>query len=301
MFTIKTSLIIPTKDRLSNLMSLIKKLEILKVNFHEILIIDSSNNENSNQIYNLCKIKKIRYYRTKPSTSYQRNFGLEKINISEFVMFMDDDVQLFKNTFEKMNDCIIKNKNNNTIAGFCFNQITKQNVSIFEKMKNLKILGYLNIYPDEPGRVVKSGWHSKILNLEKDSLGDWMFTTMCIYKSDEIKKIRFDETFGSYSYLEDLDFSLNFLIKHKKFYLSSKAKFLHPVSIDRSGFKFGTTEVLNRFRVVKKHNLSKILFFIVASFRFFFSFLKSLTFKKKYFYRSLGNVYGLLKLIKNDY
>ena len=52
----------------------------------------------------------------------------------------------------------------------------------------------------------------------------------CIYKLEDIKNFKFDETFDSY--LEDLDFSLN-LMKKKKIYISSEAKFLHPENIDR--------------------------------------------------------------------
>ena len=66
------------------------------------------------------------------------------------------------------------------------------------------------------------------------------------------------------------------------FLLSSEARFKHPINIDRSSFKFGIIEVINRFKVVKKHNLSKKVFFIVLFFRAFFSFLKSLTFNIKY-------------------
>ena len=301
MFTQKTSLIIPTKDRVESLIKLIRKFEILNLSFHETLIIDSSNIQNSKKIYDLTKQKRLRYFKTKPSTSYQRNLGLENINTNKFVMFIDDDVELFENTFEKMNECIAKYEDNEEIAGFCFNQISDQKNSTFEKLKSLKILGYLDFYPTKPGKVVQSGWHSKILNLKNDVLGDWMFTTMCIYKTKEINKIKFDETFGEYSYLEDLDFSLNLSNKGKKFFLSSEAKFKHPINIDRSSYKFGIIEVINRFKIVKKHNLSKKIFFIVLFFRAFFSFLKSLTFDMKYFKRGLGNFYALLLLIKGSF
>ena len=301
MFTNKTSLIIPTKDRVENLINLIKKFETLNLSFHETLIIDSSNIQNSKKIYDLTKHKNLRYFKTKPSTSYQRNLGLENININKFVMFIDDDVELFGNTFEKMNECIVKHEDNDEIAGFCFNQISDQKTSTFEKLKSSKILEYLSLYPTKPGKVAQSGWHSKILNLKNDVLGDWMFTTMCIYKTKEIKKIRFDETFGEYSYLEDLDFSLNLSNKGKKFFLSSEAEFKHPINIDRSSYNFGIIEVINRFKIVKKHNLSKKIFFIVLFFRAFFSFLKSLTFDMKYFKRGLGNFYALFLLIKGSF
>ena len=59
MFTSKTSLIIPTKDRTTNLVNLIAKLEILNLSFHEILIIDSSNIKNSDEIHTLSRKKKL--------------------------------------------------------------------------------------------------------------------------------------------------------------------------------------------------------------------------------------------------
>ena len=134
---------------------------------------------------------------------------------------------------------------------------------------------------------------------QKDVLADWVFTTICIYKFDDIKNFKFDETFGVYSYLEDLDFSLNLKNKGKVIYISSDSKFIHPKNIDRSGFKFGVTEIVNRAKIVNKHKLSKKLFFIGVFLRFIMSFCKCLLFDKKYFLRSMGNIYGIFILYKN--
>ena len=112
--------------------------------------------------------------------------------------------------------------------------------------------------------------------------------------------VKFDETLGEYSYLEDLDFSLNLKSSGKKIYISSNSKFLHPENIDRSGFKFGVTEILNRFKIVNKHKLSKKLFMLGALLRFSMSLLKSLSFNKKYFLRCIGNIYSIFILHKNN-
>ena len=127
-----------------------------------------------------------------------------------------------------------------------------------------------------------------------------MFTTICIFKKKEIKDLKFDESFGEYSYLEDLDFSLNLKKKKKKIYISSKAKFKHPDNIDRSNFKFGIIEIKNRFKIVNKHNLSKKYFTIGCIIRFFISILKSLSFNQKYFFRAVGNICGFFILFKNN-
>ena len=299
MFTNKTCLIIPTKNRSEQIIQLICRLRDLNLTFSELIVVDSSNNFHSNKIISECKIQNIKYYKTKSSTSFQRNFGMNKMNKNiEYVMFMDDDVVLLNDTFEKINKCIEKFGKDPAIAGFGFNQTEKRKKSFLDKLKNLRIFEYLNIYPSTPGKVAKSGWQSKILNLQNDILGDWTFTTICTYKFEDIKNFNFDESFGEYSYLEDLDFSLNLMKKNKKIYISSEAKFLHPENIDRSSFQFGITEVVNRYKIVKKYKLSKNLFFLGVFFRFSLSVLKSLSLNRKYFLRCLGNICSLFMLRK---
>lgn len=300
MFTWRTSLIIPTRNRSKQLIDLLNSLFILKLRFSEILIIDSSKNYHSKKIKLYCKKKKINYFFTKPSTSYQRNIGLKKAKPHSFIMFMDDDVVFLKDTFIKMNKCIIKNKNNPKIAGYGFNQIQNIKENILEKIKKIKFIEKVNIYPNRPGQVAKSGWHSKILNLKKDILADWVFTTICVFKKEEIKGFKFDESFGQYSYLEDLDFSLNLKKKNKKIYISSKAKFKHPANIDRSSFNFGVIEIKNRFKIVNKHNLSKKYFVLGCIIRLMISILKSISFNQKYFFRAVGNIYSFFILFKNN-
>lgn len=297
MFTLKTSLIIPTKDRPNKIIRLLKKLSINKIKFNEILVIDSSKKFYSKKIKSFCEKKKYKYFYSKPSTSLQRNIGLKKSKLNKFIMFMDDDVILFKDTFRNMNNCIEKNKNDTSIAAFGFNQIENVKENFFEKIKKVRLIELLNIYPSTPGSVSQSGWHSKIINLKKDVFGEWIFTTICIYKKKDIVGLKFDKTFGKYSYLEDLDFSLNLKKKNKRIFISSKAKFRHPENIDRSGFNFGKIEVLNRFKIVTKHKLSKKLFFIGSILRLMISMIKSLTFNIKYLLRAIGNIFGFFILL----
>ena len=93
------------------------------------------------------------------------------------------------------------------------------------KILKKRLIKKLSLYSDSPGKVTKSGWHTKILNVKKDCTGSWAFTTACIYKTKMIKNKFFTNSFGEYSYLEDLDFSLNVTRLKKYFILSSRAKF----------------------------------------------------------------------------
>jgi len=152
----------------------------------------------------------------------------------------------------------------------------------------------MNLYSNRSGQITKSGWHTKILNVKKDTLADWAFTTASIYNSKNIENKFFNTSFGAYSYLEDLDFSLNVTKKKKKFIISSKARFKHPINIDRSSFLFGKVEVINRYKIVRKYNLSKFHFFINVFIRFFFSFIKIFTFNINSFLRAFGNFYAII-------
>jgi len=296
MFTERTSLIIPTKNRSDQIIGLFNKLILLNLKFNEIIVVDSSDNTHSKKVENECRNNSFYYYRTRSSTAYQRNFGLKKVKNNYYTMFMDDDVILLDDTFLEMDQCIIKYENNENIGGFGFNQIEETKDNFIETLKKSKLIKNFDIYPSIPGKIARSGWHSKIINLKEDILADWVFTTICIYKSAVIRDLKFDETFGEYSYLEDLDFSLNLMKNNKKILLSSKSKFKHPSNIDRSGFRFGVIEILNRYKIIKKHKLSKKLFYIASLLRFFMSLCKSTSLKKKYFFRSLGNIYGFFLL-----
>ena len=128
MFTKKTTLIIPTKDRSSKIIKLLKKIINLKINFNEIIVVDSSNQKHKNNITKFLKTKKIKFISTYPSTTHQRNIGLKRRRKdSEFILFLDDDIRISIKSFKEMNNAIIKYKNQ-IYAIMCFaftNEIPK--------------------------------------------------------------------------------------------------------------------------------------------------------------------------------
>ena len=79
-------------------------------------------------------------------------------------MFMDDDVILLDDTFDKMNKCIEKFNNDPSIGGFGFNQIENKKENLIDNFKNSKIFDFLNIYPSTPGKIAKEDGNQKIMN-----------------------------------------------------------------------------------------------------------------------------------------
>jgi len=299
MFTNYTSLIIPTRNRCSHLKNILTQLKSLELTFKEIIVIDSSDSKYKKDIIKISKIFKIKLYNSYPSTSHQRNLGLNKVKKdSKYIMFLDDDVIFLKNAFINMDFRINKaEKNNEQISGFGFNTIQKTKPSLLEKIKRLKLSKYFNLYSDLPGKITKSGWHTKIMNLKKDFFTDWLYTAASIYKHKDIKNLRFILSFGRYSYLEDLDFCLNLKKRNKKLIVVANARFCHPNFIERNSFDFGVTEIENRFSIVKRHNLKFNSFFIGGIIRSLISFLNILRGRFNSINRFFGNIFGLTKCI----
>ena len=135
MFTKKTSLIIPTRNRPFFLKRTFRNLGILSKTFKEILVIDSSNEELREKVCQIAKKNNAQYFHTKASASFQRNFGLQKKKNYEFTMFLDDDLLINTKSFYKMNIAIKSKKK--LYDAFGFNLIAKRKISLLEILKFL--------------------------------------------------------------------------------------------------------------------------------------------------------------------
>ena len=299
MFTFKTGLIIPTRNRPKYLLRTLKFFKNNNIKFFKITVIDSSDLFTRNKIIKICKKYKVDLYFSKPSTSKQRNLGLQKLNKYklQFIMFLDDDLKFYKNSFTIMDSNIRKYKDN--YIGFCFNNIKRKKNSFLEKIKVSKFVQNLGLYSSISGRVLNSGWHTKIENLQTNLKTHWLPTSCVIYEKNLIKGKFFDKSFGNYSYLEDLDFSLQ--INHNRslcFLAISDAKFIHSEEVIRTSFTFGYYEFINRYKIVKKFHLSKLSFFFMS---FFKIALTTLSIFSNYMniFKLLGNFTGLFMCIRN--
>ena len=294
MFTKKTTLIIPTKNRFKLLINTLTNLKNLKIKFNEILVIDSSDKNDHERIKKISKKFSLKVFKSKPSSSIQRNIGINKMNKSnEYFMLLDDDITFYKNSFKNMNSILKLNKNKR-IVGFAFCQ-KKQKGSFMEKLKNSYLSSLLGLYEPEPGRVLKSGWQTKIYKTKKNYYTDWLPTAATIYKKNYVKS-RFDTTFGEYSYLEDLDFSIG--VKKNNFLLVvSDAIFSHKNEKKRTSFLFGYYEIINRCKIVKKYKFNLYHFYYISFIKILMNLLEVLI-NLKSISKFLGNIAGLIGTLK---
>jgi len=298
MFTKKTTLIIPTKDRSLQLIDLIKKILNLKLHFNEIIIIDSSNKIHKNNIIKFLKGKKIKFFNSRPSTTYQRNIGLKKRRKdSDYILFLDDDIKINIKSFKEMNNGIIKYKNQKDICSFAFNLKTNLKNFKFEKIKTSKIFKLFGLYDDIPGKVLNSGWHTKISNLKKDAFVEWIYTGATIYKTKIIKKKLLKDLNKGFNYLEDLYFSYSFTKKNFKHIVIAKAKVLNNNIVSRNDFKFGYIEIMNRYKFVNNYKLRKSKFYFTSVIRSIFLWTNLLSLNVKIIFRFFGNIMGLINCL----
>lgn len=295
---LRLSIIIPTKDREK---LLLKSLKFLDKNFffcNEVIIVDSSKKKlNRKKLSTSYKRLNIRYYGSKPSTSKQRNLGLKNARKkNEFVMFLDDDIEFNNNSFKKMYTFI--NKKSSSVVGIGFNSITNSRYkkNLLERIKSSDFFTRLGIYNSKPGMVTSSGWQTKILNLKKDTLVEWLPTQACIYRRDTIKSLKFSNQLGTYSYLEDLLFSHE-ISKRGHLIVHSEAKYKDTLVVERNYFLFGIKEVRNRIVFVKKNKLSIAKFLLGYIFFLFKNFIEIFMNIKKIM-KFFGNIIGIIYLIK---
>ena len=289
MFTEKTSLIVPTKDRTKKVINLLNQITEKNIFFSEIIIVDSSNEKNKKELIDFISGKKIKLISSKPSISLQRNLGLKNSNLlNEFIMFCDDDIVFKNQAFQEMDKGINKYID---VAAFSFNLDSPIKDNFLEKIKRSYIVKKIGIYSDQPGKVLRNGWQTKFINVDKDLEVQWLSTQAVIYRRKKIDSLEFDENLGQYSYLEDFDFSF-MLSKKSKLMVISLAKYNHPNFIERKDFNFGKLEIINRYYLVKKHNFNKFNFFLSAIIKIIINFFE--IFRGKFlFNKILGNICAL--------
>ena len=290
------TIVIPTRNRSK---ILLKTLNVLKKNnffFKEIIIVDSSDELHKNKIKksNIIKKLNITFLNSKPSAALQRNVGLQNIKKKrKFIMFLDDDISFQKNAFKNMYYFI---KNDNNSVGFGFNFKIKNISNISEFIKKNKLTKFLGVYDVKDGVVTPSGWQTKAINLKKSQFVEWLPTGAVIYRYKYIGNLKFDTSYGRYSYLEDLDFSYS-MKKKGDLIICSSAIFYTDNSAKRNQYQFGVKEILNRYYFVNKFKLSKKYFFIGFILFLLKHFVNFLSFKPSFFLRIIGNLHGILKVV----
>ena len=99
-----------------------------------------------------------------------------KIKSADYIFLLDDDITFEKKAFKEINKEIIKNKENKKIIGFGFNPKNDFTKNWFDKIKESKIFQILGLYHEKQGKILESGWQTKIQNVKKNLKSNWAST-----------------------------------------------------------------------------------------------------------------------------
>lgn len=286
----KLAIIIPTKDRPHQIKMLLGSVDAQETRPVQIIIVDASKIP-LDGIQAHSKTLNIVYVRKTPaSLTAQRNEGIKALSDeATLVAFMDDDIVLEEDALKNMmafwEDAAAD------IAGAAFNNTTDEykNQTFMERI--------FLVNAPRPGRVLVSGFLSKICSLSETTDVQWLAGYAMVYRRSVFNEFMFDEWFRGYGRYEDVDFSYAVGRRYALFVVAD-AKVRHLNSLEDASFSFtlGKTEVMNRLYFVAKHKeLSIPLCYWALLGLFCNNIIKSLSLADiRYIRRACGNAAGLV-------
>jgi GT2 family glycosyltransferase len=321
------SLIICTYMRAKSLLNLLNSVKIQTVYPNEILIIDGSTDNQTQEIVEKNSFDNLIYFKVNAENrglTKQRNFGIDKIdNSSEIVCFLDDDTELTFNYFE----VLIQTFSDNTISGVGGIAVNENTWSLaqsnlkynkkhyfefdgFVRKEGLRnvLRNYLGLQSNlAPGRMPDYS-HGKTCGFpmngkihEVDLLVGMSFS----FKKKVFDTIRFSTYFEGYGLYEDADFSIRALQLGKNVINTNlQLKHYHEPSGRPNQYRYGKMVVRNGWYVWRvknpkptfeakiKWNLITILLTII---RFSNAFMSKN--RKEAFTESIGRTVGWWSLI----
>ncbi len=222
------SVIIATYNREKDLEITIKSFEKNISKICELIIVDQSTNDKTKNLFNKNKNPKIKYlYSKKPSLTLARNFGIKKSSKnSKILIFLDDDVSLSKDYFDKIIEVFNKFDYAVGVSGY---YLPKIRIEKFENM--FRKLFLIENYGINTAKVYSPFGAQYPSKLNKIINASWIPGFNMAYKKESIKNQFFDENFFRYGLAEDFEFSTRLnKIYPGGLFITPYAKIIHRVS-----------------------------------------------------------------------
>jgi len=295
------SFVVATKDRPDELIRMWRSLLSQSRVPDEVVVVDASARP-STLIGPQAAAPVLRYIRTAvASATRQRNLGFDAVRPdSDLVGFLDDDVVLEEGAVEAM--LRFWGSAGAEVGGAAFNMANHPPLD-WPVLKRSRLAESLGLYARRGGAVTASGFQTMIGPLARTEWTDWLPSGASVWRREIVRDCRFDEWFGGYSYLEDLDFSYR-VRKSFKLAVVAGARYSHlPAPGGRGGgYAFGLKEVVNRVHFVKKHrelSLRKCYAALAARLLMNIAFAARDR-ETRYLVRAWGNAVGLAKSAIKD-
>ena len=245
------SVIIPTRNRSNLLKESIQAILANKVEINRIIVIDSSDDINFQNLEYLHD--KIMHSRTKiKSAARQRNIGIEKLDPNEkYVAFLDDDVIVPNHYFVNLihtletTGCV-------GVSGLALNPQTSPKDNIF---RNLLARLFL-LSSNKEGVVLKSGVNIPVNQNSRNLIEVEWLIGCSIWNFSKIRNLRFREDFQGQALGEDVIYSHN-ARKFGKIYVDPRVILIHHESplMRPNDDEFMYMWIKNRYEIVKERQI----------------------------------------------
>lgn len=326
----KFSLIICTYKRRDAIAHLMESVVIQTVYPDEVLIIDGSPDDDTNEYFSTTSFKNLKYYKVpadQRGLTKQRNFGIAKIDKDiEAVCFLDDDTVLEPDYFSE----VIKVFNNNPdvtgVGGVAINENRweeKKEGVFYDSKKYYEFEGYVckegtrNVARNylglsshlPPGQMPEYS-HGRTMGYPltgKFYEVDLLVGMSMAYRVNVLKNIKFSTYFEGYGLYEDADFSLRALAFGKNVIATSaKLNHYHNAAGRPNKYKYGKMVTINgwyvwRVKYPKPSVKAKLKWFAITWVLIMVRATNIITTskRKEAFTETMGRVAGCISLLIN--
>lgn len=294
----KLAFVVPTKDRPDELGLLLRSLARQTDPAAEVVIVDGGDRSLGPVADALpgCPVRVLRH--RPPSATRQRNVGIDAVGPeATLVGILDDDSVLAPDAVEHM--LSFWDAAPDRLGGASFNLANHPGL-FAAGLKHLPLAERFGLYSARKGAVLPSGFQVMLEGVTEDLRVQWLPSGTSVWRREVFREFRFDEWFGGYSYLEDLDFSYRVGRSFDLAVVAAARQFHYPSPRGRlGGYAFGRREVANRLHFVRKNpELSIAKCYLALSVRAGLSLVQAVRCREAYYLeRTAGNVAALLASI----
>jgi GT2 family glycosyltransferase len=199
---VRFSVVIPTMRREEILQSTLDSLQRCEPAPDEVIVIDADAGGSSAPVvtaFDQQVAPAVRYLRTPPSLTRQRNIGIDDAS-GEVVVFLDDDVAIQPDLFALLDE-VYGNPDVVGATGRIVEPESHRRLGPTSRLRKLLPGG------GREGTFTRFGYPRYLRNLDKPRDVEFMQGCFMSARRDAAAKIRFDEHIGGYALAEDEDFS----------------------------------------------------------------------------------------------
>jgi len=231
----KISIIIPTKNRLQDIIKCIESILIQTLLPDEIVIVDSSDTEElkSNLDDLLHDKTAFKYIHAPLSLTQARNVGIKE-STGDIIIFLDDDVILDKEYIKEIMH-VFNNDLEKKVGGVTGNIINAgERQNSFKYIISSNIMNILAtmffLFKFRNGKFQPSGWPTFVRKgVDKITSVECLSGSNMAFRREIFNEFEFDENLKGYSFMEDDDISYRVSRKYQNIY-TPFARLIHNVS-----------------------------------------------------------------------